>query len=65
MTELKGPFWDKIAKACNEMRALETEEACEQAMNLVSMRPQPGTPHGDSWEAGFRYAWSLRNRMNG
>ena len=65
MTDLQGPFWDKIAETCKTMRELETNEACEQAMMFVSMRPQPGTPHGDSWETGFRYAWDLRNRMNG
>jgi hypothetical protein len=30
---------------------------------LVSIRPQPGTPAGDIWESGFRYAWDLRDRM--
>ena len=65
MTELKSPFWEAVEKKCQEMRELETEEACERNLALISMRPQPGTPHGDTWEAGFRYAWSLRNRMNG
>ena len=54
-------WWEKVAEACESNHKLEDE--CEQEMMLVSMRPQPGTSHGDAWEAGFRYAWDLRNRL--
>ena len=57
-------FWDDVEKKCKELKELETPEACESHLALVSVRPQPGTPMGDVWEAGFRYAWGLRNRFN-
>lgn len=54
-------WWERMAKFF--LRLKEIEEECEANLSLVSMRPQPGSPNGDAWEAGFRYAWELRNRL--
>ena len=45
-------------RALPAMPAKSAVQDVETAIAFCSTRPQPGTPTGDAWEAGARWAWS-------
>lgn len=57
-----------VRAECKECPTLIEEaqrERIEQHILLWSMRPTPGTPSGEAWEAGARQGWQWAHQLLG